>query len=54
MVCAKCGARDNKIDVRPNWNDEPTRPSLTGKVALMTSWRVDFAIVRVKWIVYNR
>ena len=22
----------NKIDVRPNWNEQPERPSLTGKV----------------------
>jgi hypothetical protein len=31
VVCAKCGARGNKIDVRPNWKEEPTGPSLTGK-----------------------
>ena len=21
IVCAKCGARNNRIDVRPNWNE---------------------------------
>jgi hypothetical protein len=21
VVCAKCGARNNRIDVRPNWNE---------------------------------
>ena len=23
VVCAKCGARGNKIDVRPNWKEAP-------------------------------
>ena len=23
VKCAKCGARGNKIDVRPNWKDAP-------------------------------
>jgi hypothetical protein len=32
IVCAKCGARGNKIDVRPNWKEQPPRESLTGKV----------------------
>jgi hypothetical protein len=32
VVCAKCGRRGNKIDVRPNWNEQPPQPSLTGKV----------------------
>jgi hypothetical protein len=32
VVCAKCGSRDNKIDVRPNWKEPSTHPSLTGKV----------------------
>jgi hypothetical protein len=28
----KCGKRGGKnIDVRPNWKEQPTRPSLTGK-----------------------
>ena len=27
---AKCGGRGNKIDVRPNWNEQPVQPSLTG------------------------
>jgi hypothetical protein len=31
VVCAKCG-RGNKIDVRPNWKEQSTQPSLTGKV----------------------
>jgi hypothetical protein len=30
-VCAKCGARGRHIDVRPNWKEQPPRPSLTGK-----------------------
>jgi hypothetical protein len=25
VVCAKCGGRGNKIDVRPNWKEEPPR-----------------------------
>ena len=29
--CAKCGSRGNKIDVRPNWKEQPTQSSLTGK-----------------------
>ncbi len=32
VVCAKCGSPGNKIDVRPNWKEQPTQPSLTGKV----------------------
>jgi hypothetical protein len=32
VVCAKCGGRGNKIDVRPNWKEQPPRESLTGKV----------------------
>ena len=31
VVCAKCGGRGNKIDVRPNWKEQPLRESLTGK-----------------------
>ena len=31
-VCVKCGSRGNKIDVRPNWKEQPPRESLTGKV----------------------
>ena len=30
VVCAKCGSRGNKIDVR-NWKEQP-QPRLTGKV----------------------
>ena len=29
MVCAKCGGRGSKIDVRPNWKEQPPRSSLT-------------------------
>jgi hypothetical protein len=32
VVCAKCGSRGNHIDVRPNWKEQSTQPSLTGKV----------------------
>ena len=32
VVFAKCGSRGNHIDVRPNWKEQPTQPSLTGKV----------------------
>ena len=31
VVCAKCGSRGNKIDVRPNWKEQPIGPSLVGK-----------------------
>jgi hypothetical protein len=38
VVCAKCGARGNKINVRPNWKEAPGeidgwsgRPSMPGK-----------------------
>jgi hypothetical protein len=31
VVCAKCGSRGNKIDVRPNWKEQPPGKSLTGK-----------------------
>jgi hypothetical protein len=31
VVCAKCGSRGNKIDVRPNWKEQPNGPSLVGK-----------------------
>jgi hypothetical protein len=31
VVCAKCGARNNRIDVRPNWKEQQPRASLTGK-----------------------
>ena len=27
VVCAKCGSRGNKIDVRPNWKEQPARPT---------------------------
>ena len=27
VVCGKCGARDNKIDVRPNWKEQPVLPT---------------------------
>ena len=32
VICAKCGSRGNKIDVRPNWKEQSAQPSLTGKV----------------------
>jgi hypothetical protein len=32
VVCAKCGSRGNKIDVRPNWKEQLTQPSLVGKM----------------------
>jgi hypothetical protein len=32
VVCAECGSRGNKIDVRPNWKEQPPSQSLTGKV----------------------
>ena len=28
VVCAKCCSRGNKIDVRPNWKEQPTRPTV--------------------------
>ena len=31
VVCAKCGARGHKIDVRPNWKEQPAGESVTGK-----------------------
>jgi len=31
VICAKCGVRGRHIDVRPNWKEQPTRESLTGK-----------------------
>ena len=31
VVRAKCGGRGNKIDVRPNWKEQPPGESLTGK-----------------------
>ena len=32
VICAKCGARGQQIDVRPNWKEQRTGPGLTGKV----------------------
>jgi hypothetical protein len=32
VVCAKCGGRGHKIDVRPNWKEQPAGRSLTGNV----------------------
>ena len=31
VVCAKCGCRGNKIDVRPNWKEQSPSEGLTGK-----------------------
>jgi hypothetical protein len=28
VVCAKCGGRGSKIDVRPNWKEQPTQPTV--------------------------
>jgi hypothetical protein len=28
VVCAKCGGRGNKIDVRPNWKEQAARPTV--------------------------
>jgi hypothetical protein len=39
VVCAKCGSRRNKIDVRPNWKEQPMGESLTGKQWQM-NWRI--------------
>jgi hypothetical protein len=27
VKCAKCGARGNRIDVRPNWKEAPASPN---------------------------
>ena len=35
VVCAKCGARNNRIDVMPNWNEAP---------GTVTDWRGNEAI----------
>jgi len=32
LKCSKCGAKGRQIDVRPNWKEQPSQPSLTGKV----------------------
>ena len=32
VVCAKCGSRRDKIDVRPNWKEQTPQSSLTGNV----------------------
>jgi hypothetical protein len=34
VVCNKCRARGRLIDVRPNWKEQPSSESLTGK-----AWR---------------
>jgi hypothetical protein len=31
VVCARNAARGRHIDVRPNWKEQPERPSLSGK-----------------------
>jgi hypothetical protein len=28
VVCGKCGSGRNKVDVRPNWKEQPTRPTV--------------------------
>jgi hypothetical protein len=49
VVCAKCGARGRRIDVRPNWKEAPGipddwsgRPAMPGGEELMARWRVDY------------
>jgi hypothetical protein len=37
VVCAKCGARGDHINVWPNWKEQPARPSRTGKPAKVPS-----------------
>jgi hypothetical protein len=37
VKCGKCGGRRDKIDVRPNWKEQPTQPSLTGKQWAVTA-----------------
>jgi hypothetical protein len=37
VVCAKCGGRGNKIDVRRNWKEQPPSASLTGTPASVMS-----------------
>jgi Zn ribbon nucleic-acid-binding protein len=32
VVCAKCGSRRDKIDVRPNWKERTPQANLTGKI----------------------
>jgi hypothetical protein len=32
LAWAKRGSRGNKIDVRPNWKEQPPSESLTGKL----------------------
>ena len=27
VKCGKCGGRGNKIDVRPNWKEQPVLPT---------------------------
>ena len=29
VKCGRCGSRN--VDVRPNWKEQPARPSVTGK-----------------------
>ena len=30
VKCGKCGGRSNKIDVRPNWREQPGMPTKVG------------------------
>jgi hypothetical protein len=43
VVCAKCGARGNKIDVRPNWKSEqlgqPSRQRMAMSKKRRAAWR---------------
>jgi len=37
VKCAKCGARNNRIDVRPNWKEAPgTVTDWRGRAAMST------------------
>jgi hypothetical protein len=37
VVCAKCGARHSRIDVRPNWKEKPgTVTDWSGRQAMPT------------------
>jgi hypothetical protein len=43
------GSRGNKIDVRPNWKEQPPGDSLTGKsVAVMALWRIEIVRARLE------
>ena len=41
VVCAKCGGRGNKIDVRPNWKEQPPsdEPDRQGVAIIIPTYR---------------